>query len=152
MTSVDATQARAFCAAAGGTLPTEYEWEYAARNAGANVDYPWGNAAPTCSKSVIGNAVAKDKQDPACAGDVVPACSRAPDITAQGVCDLVGDVSEWVLEVPDVAGETATRGANALTDPTYRDGASIGVQELLPDAAYDTTLGFRCVRHAQVAP
>ena len=152
MTAVDATQALAFCATVGGTLPTEYEWEYAARNAGAQVAYPWGDAAPTCSKAVLSDAVANEKHpDPGCDGNLVPACSRAPDITAQGVCDLVGDVSEWVLELPDVAGKTATRGANALTDPTYGDGASIYVQQLLPDTSYSHTLGFRCVRHAQVA-
>ena len=43
---VDWTQARAYAAFAGGRLPTEAEWEYAAQSGGQGSVYPWGDAYP----------------------------------------------------------------------------------------------------------
>ncbi len=150
---VDAVQAKAFCLSVGGALPTELEWEFAARNAGEDVSYPGGDAAATCSRAVVRNAVANDDHpDPACAKSFLPGCSRTPDITAEGVCDLVGNASEWVLEIPDVPGKTAVRGANAFTDPTYGDGVTIFDEQLSADNGASTSTGFRCVRHPVAGP
>jgi formylglycine-generating enzyme required for sulfatase activity len=144
---VDAMQAKAFCRTVGGDLPTAHEWEYVARNAGAEVSYPWGEGIPTCTKAVVRTPVRNgDQDDPNCFHRPALGCSRAPDITTQGVCDLVGNVAEWVLELPEVPDQTAVRGGDALTDPTYFPGITVHAQAMHSDTSSDTLRGFRCVR------
>ena len=85
---VDWYQANAYCVWAhkAGRLPTEAEWEYAARSGGKSQTYPWGEAAPICT---LANSYG-------CNPDSTKAiCSTPAGNSSQGACDLAGNALEW---------------------------------------------------------
>lgn len=76
-------QAQAFCEWRGARLPTEPEWEYAARGGEKYLKYPWGEASPD------GNACWKRPSS-------CPVRSYPPG--AFGIYDMTGNVWEWVAD------------------------------------------------------
>lgn len=80
--------AAAYCTSVGGSLPTEAQWEYAARGNDGRI-YPWGNEAPTCDLAQFGG----------CGGGLVQVGSYSPAGDSWvSAADMAGNVWEWVAD------------------------------------------------------
>lgn len=81
-------QAQAFCGWLGGRLPTEAEWEYAARGRLPGMAYPWGNEDPVDRPGALNGARTN--------GETAGVGAYAPN--GSGLYDMAGNVEEWVAD------------------------------------------------------
>lgn len=89
---VDAHQAEAYCHYRKGRLPTEAEWEKAARGPSPSLGrFPWGDREPDCSLANLGGPKG-------CLGDTDRVGRRPLGQSPTGALDMAGNVWEWVAD------------------------------------------------------
>lgn len=93
--AVDVTYdgARRFCRDQGMDLPTEAQWERAARGAQRR-RFPWGELAPTCDRAIYGRGTG----GPCGPGGRLAVDAETLDRTPEGIANLGGNVAEWVVD------------------------------------------------------
>lgn len=92
---IDWFMAGEVCSFLGGRLPSESEWEYVARSGGMDVEYPWGDAPPDCTRANLN----QDNGWSSCnASGLWEVCTHPAGDTAWGMCDMGGNVFEWLAD------------------------------------------------------
>lgn len=114
---IEQTTARQVCAARGGDLPSEAQWEHAARGRGQRRLYPWGDARPTncCIAAVDCGSVAVFAVGSYPSGR--ERCQGLGDVSRDGVLDMAGSLRERTLDVLASYDDPCWRASGIPTNP-----------------------------------
>jgi formylglycine-generating enzyme len=136
-------QARQYCEFLGKRLPTENEWEKAARGPDGYI-YPWGNEMIESVQISLTQRTGTVKDG-----------STAEDVSEYGVYDMAGNVREWVNDDYGGAGRKVVRGGSwgnheaDFWSVTKREGYLS--ENAFGEASSARDLGFRCFCQTETA-
>ncbi|MEL6526651.1 MAG: SUMF1/EgtB/PvdO family nonheme iron enzyme, partial [Chloroflexota bacterium] len=137
--------AQAYCNALGRRLPTEAEWEYAARSGGNTVIYPWGDSwslelANVRIPAIEGSGGATEAVD-----------SRIGGVNPLGLTHMAGNVAEWVSDYYDlVYYQTLSQQQQSTGQPVVNpQGPLGGTRRVLRGGSFDTPPFFARTVHRQ---
>jgi formylglycine-generating enzyme required for sulfatase activity len=146
-------QAEAFCRWDHGRLPTEAEWELAARGpAPSQRVFPWGDEPADCSKANMGGPTG-------CLGDTDLVGRRTAGASFWGAMDMAGNVWEWTADWYDPGYYTSSpdrdpQGPSRGTLKVMRGGCwasgsdslRVSCRKAELPGTWAPNVGFRCVR------
>ena len=145
ITLVTFDDARRFCAFRGGRLPTEAEFERAARGT-ARRAYPWGYAyhgkLSNHGRTGVDTGDASDGFT-----ELAPVGSFPDGATPEGLQDLAGNVAEWTADAYSPTYGAATSGERVVRGGSFASGAAhvrSAARVGRPPETREPTLGFRC--------
>ena len=167
---VDWSQALAYCEFRGFTLPTEAQWEKAARGPDVFL-YPWGDEPrPSCENSIVDGPLEDEAtKGPGCGrGSTWPGGSREEDLSGYGIKDMAGNLREWTWDWYDreyymMSPERDPRGPESPPMPEFGERSARGGQwqfggthssiRYRRDPKYrSVALGFRCAKNSIPIP
>lgn len=135
---VSFTQAAGYCASRGGRLPSEVEWEFAARGV-RSFAFPWGEGSVAFTPRAPNLCLLRQERTGSLGACVSGA--SVSDRTPLGIFDLGFNLSEWTASVFGGTERRVIRGGNW----TLRVIAPVASQRMAREASYfSSSVGFRC--------